>query len=58
MDDKADSYVYCTDCKYGDELIEAIDYWIDIPVKCKKCYPYNPEDSMQIKFRKCYEPKE
>lgn len=47
-----DAYVYCTRCKDGKELIESIEKDIDIPNRCKGCFPYNIEDS----YRFCERP--
>lgn len=49
-------YVYCTNCKCGKKLINAILNNADIPEQCYKCYPYNPEDSFPYKNRPCYKP--
>lgn len=49
-------YVYCTNCKYGAELIKAIINDTDISKQCESCYSYNPEDGVRYKDRPCYEP--
>ena len=52
------TYVYCTECVYGNLLIDAINNGNLIPVICLGCYPYNPEDSMPFSLRKEYCPKD
>jgi len=51
-------HVYCTECKYGEELIESIANEIDMSIICEKCYPYNPEDSKPFYMRSNYILKE
>jgi len=48
------AHVYCTNCKYGKLLIEAIMSQTDMPDKCKDCYPYDVEDSKKFDLRKNY----
>lgn len=51
-------YVYCTNCKYGSELVKSIVFdSVDIPEQCNGCYPYNPEDSMKYEDRLNYKEK-
>ena len=52
-----DTYVYCSDCKFGDKLFESIMEKTDKPEQCKECYPYDPEDSKRYEVRKNYEAK-
>jgi len=52
----SDTYVYCTECINGKDLIEnIIDDTGKIPEKCKHCCPLNPEDSMRFEDRRNYE---
>ena len=51
-------HVYCTECKYGEELIESIINLSDTPTICEKCCPYDPEDSRPFHKRKNYILKE
>jgi hypothetical protein len=50
-------HVYCTECKYGEQLIESIFDNNNIPTECEDCYPYDPEDSRDISLRKNYQEK-
>ena len=50
--------IYCTECKYGDKLIESIINLSDTPIICEKCYPYDPEDSRPFHMRRNYIVKE
>lgn len=53
-----DTYVYCTNCTEGKDLylsLEAEDN-LDIPAKCKDCYPYDIEDSKPLSIRPNYKP--
>ena len=50
-------HVYCTDCIYGEQLIECIINEDNLPGKCQNCYPYDPEDSRSIELRINYKPK-
>lgn len=45
-------HVYCTDCKYGKQLIDTILKGNIIPFACKICYPYDPEDSRAFELKK------
>lgn len=45
------NHVYCTNCLYGIQLIENILKDTEIPIQCKTCCPYNPEDSMPYEER-------
>lgn len=48
-------YVYCTNCKYGSELVKSIVFdSVDIPEQCENCYPYNIEDGMRYEDRPNY----
>ena len=49
--------VYCTDCKRGERLIDAILKGNIIPFPCRMCYPYDPEDSRAFEIRDKYSPK-
>jgi len=51
-------HVYCTECKYGDKLIESIVNESNTPIICEKCYPYDPEDSKPFHIRNNYIVKE
>ena len=51
-------HVYCTECKYGDKLIESIVNESDTSITCEKCCPYDPEDSRPFHMRKNYIVKE
>ena len=49
------THVCCTSCKFGGELIKGLmNNEETIPESCKKCYPYNPEDSFRFKERPMY----
>ncbi len=48
------THVYCTNCKYGELLIDALISQADIPDRCKDCYPYDAEDSRSFELRKNY----
>lgn len=52
-----DTHVYCTECKEGDNLISSIEGDKDIPITCKNCFPYNPEDSYKFKERPNFVPR-
>lgn len=50
-----DEYVYCTNCKYGNELVKSIMFdGTNIPKQCGNCYPYNIEDGMRYEDRPNY----
>lgn len=49
------TYVYCTECVHGEELINAIVDGAEMPIICNKCYPYNPEDSFPFEIRRNYQ---
>lgn len=52
-------YVYCTSCKYGNELVRCIMFdGVDIPKQCENCHPYNIEDGMRYEDRPNYIAKE
>ena len=54
-----DEYVYCTNCKYGNELVKCVMFTgVDIPKQCKNCYPYNIDDSARYEDRPNYVAKE
>jgi hypothetical protein len=37
-----------------ERLLDAIYFGYPIPLRCKNCYPYDPEDSRDIDLRKNY----
>ena len=46
------TYVYCTNCIHGENLIkELIKDTPILPNVCESCYPYNPEDSVELEKR-------
>jgi hypothetical protein len=49
-----DTHVYCTDCKYGEELIDTFDNLEPMPCACCSCFPLDPEDSHPFGVRKNY----
>jgi hypothetical protein len=53
-----DTHVYCTDCIYGEELIQSIEDFEPMPCACCSCYSLDPEDSCPFEFRKNYIPLE
>lgn len=48
------THVYCTNCKFGDNLIKNIIKEIENPTQCNGCNPYNPEDSTPFNERPNY----
>ena len=49
------THVYCTECVCGEKLIASINSdIIKEPERCKKCNPYNPEDSCPLRDRPNY----
>lgn len=53
-----DTHVYCTNCRFGEELILRImsDETFVEPTPCVGCYAYNPEDSVTFQERPHYQP--
>jgi len=51
-------HVYCTECKYGEKLIDSIINKSNMPNICDNCYPYDPEDSKPFHMRRNYIVKE
>lgn len=51
-----DIQVYCTNCLEGKELYLSLssEENLDIPDKCKDCYPYDMEDSKPLNIRPNY----
>ena len=50
------THVYCTGCKYGEELMKAIREKTEKPLPCQFCNPLNCEDSMSFEDRPNYRP--
>ena len=42
---------YCSKCKHGKELFEAMLNQIDIPNQCEECYPHNLRDNVAYEVR-------
>lgn len=51
---KKDIHVYCTNCKFGESLINTIINSKKNPTQCNGCNPYNPEDSTPFNERPNY----
>lgn len=49
-----ETYVYCTNCKNGAELITSVVNDTTLPNDCATCNPYNMEDSCPLKDRPNY----
>ena len=52
-----DKYVYCTNCMYGGNLIEAITNGTNMPEQCGKCYPFDLESGVRYENRPNYKEK-
>lgn len=48
------TYVYCTNCKFGEDLINSLINETKEPINCTNCNPYNPEDSTPLTERPNY----
>lgn len=51
---KSTTHVYCTNCKFGEGLLQALIQGTHEPTACSGCYPYEPEDSVPLAERPNY----
>ncbi len=47
-------HVYCTNCVYGNKLLEAIYFNTPLPKECENCFSFDPDDSKPFYLRKKY----
>jgi len=50
-----DTQVYCTDCVYGDDVVNAMMFDNpdgNLPEPCKICWPFDIPDSRSFEIRK------